>query len=338
MISVIIPVYNVENFLKAAVDSVLVQSYKDLEIILVDDGSKDSSGKICDEYLEKDSRIKVIHKENGGLSSARNAGLDVAKGEYIAFLDSDDKFLNDNSLQNMFDVMSENESADICITGYKYIDEEGKELKRKKHLIDDYSDYDKTKSGEVLFKNITQDDFWNLYFDKNRIEYIVVWTKLYKKEIWETLRYPEGKINEDNFVLPDVINQCNKIAMCDIATVAYRVRGNSIIHDEKTSNSVDKSEAILKLCKYFIENQKYHFAKRAFKEGSVALLRSYVFYKKKDKSRLKEVNEIYKKYKKVVKSGKIESDGISDKIQMITFGMGIGIYRFVRNIVSSYKI
>ena len=103
MISVIVPIYNVEPYLEEAIESVLHQTYTDLEIILVDDGSTDGSGEMCDRYQKKDSRIKVLHKENGGASSARNAGLDIASGEYIMFLDSDDYWNDENALQEVYD-------------------------------------------------------------------------------------------------------------------------------------------------------------------------------------------------------------------------------------------
>ena len=112
LISIIIPIYNVEKYLHCCINSVIRQTYKNLEIILIDDGSPDNCGKICDEYAKKDNRIKVIHKENGGLSSARNAGLDIAKGEYISFVDSDD-YVAENFIEKLYKLCKEND-ADIA--------------------------------------------------------------------------------------------------------------------------------------------------------------------------------------------------------------------------------
>lgn len=120
MISVIVPVYKVEKYLRRSIESVLNQTYTDLEIVLVDDGSPDQCGMICDEYAQKDSRIRVIHKENGGLSSARNAGIKIAKGEYITFLDSDDYIEND-AYETLINVAA-NTDADVIEGGIKYID------------------------------------------------------------------------------------------------------------------------------------------------------------------------------------------------------------------------
>ena len=117
LVSVIVPIYKVENYLKQCVDSLICQKYSNLEVILVDDGSPDGCGKICDEYKEKDSRIIVIHKENGGISSARNAGLEIAKGEYIVFIDSDD-YVSDSFIYEMVEEMEKSVETDLIITSY----------------------------------------------------------------------------------------------------------------------------------------------------------------------------------------------------------------------------
>ena len=114
-LSVIIPVYNVEKYLHQCIDSVLRQTYNDYEVILVDDGTPDNSGKICDEYAKKDIRITVIHKTNGGISSARNAGLDIATGDYIMFVDSDDYLCDDNCFQKLFNKINENKYDFVII-------------------------------------------------------------------------------------------------------------------------------------------------------------------------------------------------------------------------------
>lgn len=149
-VSVVVPVYNVEKYLKRCVESILAQTLKDIEIILVDDGSKDKSGKICDEYVQIDNRIKVIHKKNGGLSSARNAGLEIAQGEYVGFVDSDDDIAN-NMYQRMYETM-EKEKVDFVMADYMRIPEDGKSF--LKTLDIDGGRYNKDAIRKKIFPQL----------------------------------------------------------------------------------------------------------------------------------------------------------------------------------------
>ena len=140
-ISIIVPIYNVEKYLRKCIDSILNQSYDNLQIILVDDGSPDNCPKICDEYLNKDNRIQVIHKSNGGLSSARNAGIKVANGKYIAFIDSDD-YIELNMIEKLVNAI-EKSNADLCICGIRWVNKDGTLF---------------TKVAKSPIKNIVYDD------------------------------------------------------------------------------------------------------------------------------------------------------------------------------------
>lgn len=124
-ISVIVPVYNTEKYLHRCIDSILFQTYTDFELLLIDDGSTDSSGTICDEYAEKDSRVRVFHKANGGVSSARNLGLDNAQGEWITFVDADDELVDENSLQILYNPISHNSNIELSVCGYECYDVDG---------------------------------------------------------------------------------------------------------------------------------------------------------------------------------------------------------------------
>ena len=148
LISIIIPVYKTEQYLKRCVDSVLNQTYQELECILVDDGSPDEAGKICDEYKKKDARIKVIHKENGGLSSARNAGLDIAKGDYIGFVDSDD-FIHPQMYEMLVDVLEKTESGMSCCesTSCQVNESIAKTSYKIENILDDVKVY---RSDEII--------------------------------------------------------------------------------------------------------------------------------------------------------------------------------------------
>ena len=183
IISVIIPVYNVEQYLNRCLESVCNQTYYNLEIILIDDGSTDESGKMCDKWAEKDSRIKVIHKENGGLSSARNAGLDVANGEYIGFVDSDD-WISSSMYEMLYNLINKNEEYDISVCAFR------KTWDDKNQLLENIT----CSTVKIWSRN----DFLKRLLkincqDSNQY----AWNKLYRKKIMQNVRYPQGLIDED---------------------------------------------------------------------------------------------------------------------------------------------
>lgn len=198
MLSVIIPVYNVEKYLARCVDSVLSQTFSDFEVILVDDGSPDKSPEICDEYVRKDSRVKVIHKKNGGLSSARNAGLEICKGEYIFFIDSDD-YLTDKNV--VFDFMNKakSENSDFVYS-----------------LMNHASD---TKVSEIkCCKRFISDN--KLFFLSNPY-FFSAWNKVYKRTLLQFIHFVPGRVNEDVDVIPLVFCNAKKVSRLDRATYNY---------------------------------------------------------------------------------------------------------------------
>lgn len=190
-ISVIIPVYNVEKYLKRCLDSVINQTYKNLEIILIDDGSTDNSGKICDEYAQKDERIIVIHKENGGVSSARNKGLDICIGDYISFIDSDD-WINLEYFRKLYNNLIENNS-DISCCDYIRIGNN-----------DDIRLSDSVAEIQIL----NGEDILKFYLKE---ELTSPCAKLYDKKFWVYNRFPIGKTNEDIFTIFKVFSEIERI-------------------------------------------------------------------------------------------------------------------------------
>lgn len=207
-ISIIVPVYKVEPYLRKCVDSILAQTFTDFEVILVDDGSPDNSGKICDEYASKDSRVRVIHKKNGGLSSARNAGIDVARGKYLGFVDSDDYIEKD-----MYELLYDNivkEQADLSICGVYdlYANREPKILKTQ------YMVLSKIEAMKMILEA--------------KVVSVQAWNKLYKKEIFDTIRYPEGVITEDAAVILPVLDKTEKVVIDTQQKYYYFHRENSI--------------------------------------------------------------------------------------------------------------
>ena len=205
MISVIVPVYNMEKYLEKCVKSILNQDYKDIELILVDDGSKDSSPAMCDEFAKQDERIKVIHKANGGQGSARNMGLDIAKGDYISFIDSDD-WIEPDMYTNLFDIAQEN-NADLAICEVALNEEDGSVLKKKR------------LNGTLV---MTRDEAFSHRFDGSEIVTDSPCNKLYKKELFENLRYPENRLLEDSALMYLILDRVEKVVSSE--KVGYNVR------------------------------------------------------------------------------------------------------------------
>lgn len=223
LISVIVPVYNVEKYLKDALNSILNQTYKKLEIILIDDGSTDLSAQICDEFALKDSRIKVFHKQNAGQSSARNMGLDVAKGEFISFVDSDD-IIKQDYIQKLYDMSCKFQTKLSMISLRPFYGEFPNYENTKTY------ENEKVLSAKDLLKSICTAD---LSFSPCIF--------LYAKEIFDGLRFPQGRIYEDIYISFDVINKAQNIAYTDGIYYFYRIRSGSTVHsfDDKHLIAVD---------------------------------------------------------------------------------------------------
>lgn len=228
LISVIVPVYKVEAYIHKCVDSILGQTYTNLEIILVDDGSPDSCGAICDEYAQKDSRIKVIHKPNGGLSDARNLALDIATGAYITLLDSDDYWMP-TYVENSYRYLTEND-ADMVVFPLCSFAEDGRVIK-------------KVDSKKVVA--CSAEEALKLMFTNS-----LPWCaqgKLYKRAHFERVRYPVGKLMEDKATTYKLFEKCKKIIFVECADYMYLIREGSIMHskfDERKLQTLDIQEEL----------------------------------------------------------------------------------------------
>lgn len=235
LISVIIPIYKVEALLERCVDSVLAQTYRNLEVILVDDGSPDRCGEICDAYVQKDPRISVIHKENGGLSSARNAGLDIAEGEYIAFLDSDD-WLEPETYETMLALAEKNGVKLVCAGRYDVYGEE--------KILGLCPEREETVSGETFAGMIFRWDHCDS----------AAWDKLYHRSLWESARYPLGKINEDVPVTYRLALAAGEVTLCPKPFVNYYHRPGSITTASVSDKSFHFAEHTEAIYSYILEN------------------------------------------------------------------------------------
>lgn len=232
LISVIVPIYKVERYLDRCITSIVNQTYKNLEIILVDDGSPDRCPQICDEWKKKDNRIKVIHKKNGGAGHSRNVALDIAQGDFITFVDSDD-YLSLDMYETLFKFFNINKQIDIVECNYisVYNDYANFSLEDLKYKI-----YDKE---EALIENIN-----GCYFKQ------VIWNKIYKREVLSNIRFPENKKIDDEFFTYKVIANSKKLIHIDVDLYAYRIQPNSVMHSLNLSTKFHGVEAR-------IERQEY---------------------------------------------------------------------------------
>ena len=285
LISVIVPVYKVEKYLHKCVDSILVQTFRDFELFLVDDGSPDSCGKICDEYAEKDDRIIVIHKENGGLSDARNVAIDRAKGDYLTFIDSDD-YVAPDYLESLYYALSQTDS-DIAITNITTFDENGQY---------DNEFYRITDKIEVLEGK----DIFSTIYRPNAC------AKLYKRYIFYDIRYPVGRLYEDAFVYYDVLSKANRIVLTGANSYYYLVRDDSIMRQEYKLAFTDIIDAIELSVKKLEELSLQDLAddNRVFIYSRVAVAFANLDPSvPENKKRLEEIKAIYdEEYPKLMKT------------------------------------
>ncbi len=258
MVSIIIPVYNVINYLDCCVQSVLKQSYADLEIILVDDGSTDGSSQICDHWAEKDPRVQVIHKENGGLSSARNAGIESAIGEYLAFVDSDD-YISPEMIQKLHEALKAN-NAEISVCSFLHVDEQGTPIEGMNHNL---SLTDKVFSGKeaVSFLQLGQKGY--------RFEY--AWNKLYSTALFSDRRFPEGKLCEDAFLSHRLLGESQRVACIHDICYYYRQRGGSIMHSGSPYVYLHQAEARVDRMQYCSELGLHRCAGSAYWRAAMYL-------------------------------------------------------------------
>ena len=236
LISVIVPVYGVEEYLCRCIDSVLKQTYKKFELILVDDGSLDCSGKICDEYAKTDERIKVIHKKNGGLSDARNAGLTKACGEYISFIDSDD-WVSKEYLERLLNALKETR-ADICECNVLKTKGEEKTQTLEKEMLKIYDTIDALE--QLICDNVLRQYVWN---------------KIYRRCVIKNISFPKGKTNEDEFWTYQVFGNAQRVTKIPDILYYYFQRPNSIMGKDYSLKRLDAIAAKLERQSYI----KKHF-------------------------------------------------------------------------------
>ena len=307
LVSIVVPVYNVKPFLKRCIDSLIKQTYNNIEIIIVDDGSTDGSGELCDEIKKKSQKIKVIHQENGGLSAARNTGMRYIKGKYIFFLDSDD-YIKETAIEKMVNALIENDLDVICCNRILFWDNNKEKIQYKQ-----ISNVLVMDSKEA----IVQMNKYN-YFDMS------AHSKLFKKELFDNIVFPVGKLSEDMFIMYKIFELSNRIGYISEPLLYYYQRKGSISKSKKIN--FDFVEACNEQLTYV--SRKYPDLKSYMK--GVYIVSNLTIYNavignggkvsKEDLARIKEnINKYYSK-------NNIKELSIIRKIEIIIFRFNKNIY------------
>ncbi len=236
-ISVIIPVYKVEEYLDRCVQSVLAQTHEDMEVLLVDDGSPDNCGALCDGYAKKDSRVRAIHRENGGLSAARNTGLDAASGDYILFVDGDD-YIAPDMAETLLAAL-ESTGADAAVCGVKCVDDAGNAVRELPPM----------EAGAFDPAEIYQ----RMTFDEWAWRYVSACNRLCRRGLFAGLRFEEGKLHEDEFLAHRLYDRCKTVAVVADELYYYVQRGGSIMNAAASLGRLDRVQARFQRYMFFKE-------------------------------------------------------------------------------------
>lgn len=318
VVSVIIPIYKVEKYLPRCVDSIINQTYQNLEIILVDDGSPDNCGKMCDEYAKKDERIKVIHKQNGGLSDARNVGIEEATGKYIAFVDSDD-FVTKDYIEYMYDMIAKYDS-NLAISGVQVV-------WKSDEIIE--------KPGTKIIKLSSEDTFKNLLFGQG-ID-VCAYAKLYRMELFKDIKFPKGKVYEDTAIMYKIIEKAEKIVYGDKKNYYYIARAGSISKQTGfNKNEEDYIKHTSEMLNYIESNYpKLTTAVHRFDiYAKFRILRMLMVTKPRNKQMEKEYILGIKKYQKDVL--KCQETPKRDKMAIILLNLGLPIFKITWTIYCKF--
>ena len=313
LISIIVPVYNVEQYLDKCLDSLTNQTYKNLEIILIDDGSTDSSGKKCDEWKQKDTRITVIHKQNSGVSSARNMGLNKSTGTYVIFIDSDD-YCDIKMIEKLYFLIKKyNSEMAICSFYYLY-DNYLKEAKKLKNLL---------KMNKTTFLDNINQDYYKGY----------LWNKLLKKELLKNLQFDENKyICEDMFFVINYLENCNNIIYTDQSLYYYRQNNNSVMHNmnlNKVYHHVKSLDEIITLIKERYHSKIYY----SLEVENIYIASNLKYYIKKNNKNDERIIFINNTIRKYIKDGCIKKEKrLIQKIKIIFCVYFNNLYIFIKSL------
>lgn len=313
-VSIIVPIYNVEKYVAKCIDSLIGQTYSNIEIILVNDGSTDGSRGICEKYAHNDNRIKLINKNNGGLSDARNKGLDIATGEYVFLVDSDD-YIDLNTISLLIKKAGEYQ-ADVVVCNYIHVLEKQGDLFSFETSADTVEVYD------------TGIDFYRQICDgKNRIGHCnLAWGKLYKTSLFKKIRYPFGKIHEDEWTTYKVLAEAKRTVYIDDILYYYLIRDGSIMRTKKPERDLHRIEAYEERYKFFEERNE---DKIVYHTLSMLLGGYIIDYYKISNPDIRKM--LYKKCKKLYRKER-KRFGLVKRCQYCLFLTSPQIYKKLRSI------
>lgn len=319
LISVIIPIYNRQDYLEKCFESILNQTYENLEIILVDDGSSDGSLQICEKYANCDSRIKIVHKKNGGLSSARNAGLEIATGEWISFIDSDDS-INLN-FYSLLKEVADKENSDI-------VQCEMESVPSQKLTSSIYQYQLITFSGEQALEE---------FYGRKYTVFKSSCNKIFRKYLFENVQYPEGHIFEDRWVANELYYQSKRVTYIDIPLYYYTVNENGIMHQNASKKNYDTCLLYLNHYEYFINKGEEKMAALAIRQFFISLLNLRYVLKRFSNIYNEERNVLLRLYRENIdKLWKSTQLSINYKVLISFAWKNIWIYYTLRDMIDYY--
>lgn len=322
LISVIVPVYNVEKYVDKCIESLINQSYKNLEILLINDGSTDLSEEICRKWAKKDFRIQVFNKENGGLSDARNFGLDRCNGDFVAFVDSDD-IINKEMFNVMLNLSKETSSDIVQCDFLKFKDENTIINEKEEYKIKEFSNIEAIE---------------NHYKEELKISTVVAWSKLYKRKLFNEIRFPKGKLHEDEFTTYKLLYKANKITYTNQKLYYYRDTPNSIMNCTYNIKRLDLIEALRERLVFIDKINNQYLYNIALNNYYMILIFAYNSYKKyngDDKSTLIKVRNESKRVFKELKSRRIIEK--NNKILFKAFNLNPTFYKLILKVKKTFN-
>ncbi|WP_078595889.1 glycosyltransferase family 2 protein [Evansella clarkii] len=316
-ISIIVPVYNLENYLKKCIDSILSQTFTDFELILVNDGSTDSSGILCDSYAAIDNRVKVIHKKNGGVASSRNAGLTASEGKYIGFVDNDD-YIHQSMYEILYNTACKY-SSDIVVCDFKKV--KGGQL----------TDINGLKRPFPI-RHMNNVDALHQLYTENGITFVCPWNKIYKRELFNDIRYEEGVINDDESIAHKLLYQSQKMTYINAQLYYYIQREGSQINSPFHIKRLDAVYILKNRTKFFKEINEKELQQKALKH----FIEKFFWYYSLAGIHINDNKEM-KKLKNTFNSSffdliKHREIGWKQKIFLILFRISPSMYELIKNL------